>query len=159
MRIYNARKVQIEMPLGNGSKLIVPSNSVSCEFMPNATIISVFMTSYRSSEIAFIVSGPYEIAMLSNFVGSGDFVVQSLEQAIAKFAPKVDPTTTTAAPIVIEEKTTTPEPKKEEEVTTTTEAPVIEEVPNEETTEAPVVEQPKKKVVSSTAKKAEKPEA
>ena len=83
MRIYNARKVQSEMPLANVSMLIVPSNSVSCEFMPNATIISVFMTSYRSSEIAFIVSGPYEIAMLSNFVGSGDFVVQSLEQAIA----------------------------------------------------------------------------
>lgn len=161
MRIYNARKVQIEMPLGNGSKLIVPGNSVSCEFMPNATIISVFMTSYRSSEIAFIVSGPYEIAMLSNFVGSGDFVVQSLEEAIARFAPKEDPTTTTAAPIVIEEKTTTtPEPKKEEVTTTTTEAPVIVEVTNENTTDAPVVEHPKKKVVSSSAtKKAEKPEA
>ena len=158
MRIYNARKVQIEMPLGNGSKLIVPSNSVSCEFMPNATIISVFMTSYRSSEIAFIVSGPYEIAMLSNFVGSGDFVVQSLEEAIARFAPKEDPTTTTA-PIVIEEKTTTPEPKKDEVTTTTTEAPVIVEVTSENTTDAPVVEQPKKKVVSSTTKKAEKPEA
>lgn len=158
MRIYNARKVQIEMPLGNGSKLIVPGNSVSCEFMPNATIISVFMTSYRSSEIAFIVSGPYEIAMLSNFVGSGDFVVQSLEEAIARFAPKEDPTTTTAAPIVIEEKTTTPEPK-EEVTTTTTEAPVIVEVTSENTTDAPVVEQPKKKVVSSATKKAEKPEA
>ena len=158
MRIYNARKVQIEMPLGNGSKLIVPSNSVSCEFMPNATIISVFMTSYRSSEIAFIVSGPYEIAMLSNFVGSGDFVVQSLEEAIARFAPKEDPTTTTAAPVVIEEKTTTPEPK-EEVTTTTTEAPVIVEVTSENTTDAPVVEQPKKKVVSSATKKAEKPEA
>ena len=158
MRIYNARKVQIEMPLGNGSKLIVPGNSVSCEFMPNATIISVFMTSYRSSEIAFIVSGPYEIAMLSNFVGSGDFVVQSLEEAIARFAPKEDPTTTTTAPVVIEEKTTTPEPK-EVVTTTTTEAPVIVEVTNENTTDAPVVEQPKKKVVSSATKKAEKPEA
>lgn len=106
MRIYNAKRAQIEMPLGNGMKLVIPSNSISGEFMPNSTIISVFMTSYTPKDVAFVVSGPYEIAMLSNFAGSGDYVVSSLEEAVLRFAPKVDPTTTTTteAPAPVEEK-------------------------------------------------------
>lgn len=106
MRIYNAKRAQIEMPLGNGMKLVIPSNSISGEFMPNSTIISVFMTSYTPKDVAFVVSGPYEIAMLSNFAGSGDYVVSSLEEAVLRFAPKADPTTTTTteAPAPVEEK-------------------------------------------------------
>lgn len=158
MRIYNAMRAQIEMPLSNGTKLVIPGNSVSGEFMPNSTIISVFMSSYKKTEVAFIISGPYEIAMLSNFAGSGEYVVSSLEEAVARFAPKADPTTTAApAPVTT---TTTPEPKKEEEVTTTTSTTTEEPVAIDKTTAAPVVDEPKKKTVTSTAtKKVEKPEA
>lgn len=158
MRIYNAMRAQIEMPLSNGTKLVIPGNSVSGEFMPNSTIISVFMSSYKKTEVAFIISGPYEIAMLSNFAGSGEYVVSSLEEAVARFAPKVDPTTT-AAPASVTT-TTTPEPKKEEEVTTTTSTTTEEPVAIDKTTAAPVVDEPKKKTVTSPAtKKVEKPEA
>ncbi len=155
MRIYNAMRAQIEMPLSNGTKLVIPGNSVSGEFMPNSTVISVFMSSYKKTEVAFIISGPYEIAMLSNFAGSGEYVVSSLEEAVARFAPKADPTTT-AAPKMVE--TTTPSPKKE--VTTTTTSTTTEE-PSviEETTAVPVVEEPKKKSTSPVSKKVEKPEA
>ena len=143
MRIYNAKSAQIEMPLSNGTKLVIPGHSISGEFMPNSTIISVFMTSYRPTEIAFVVSGPFEISMLSNFAGSGEYVVSSLEEAVARFAPKADPTTT-AAP-----STTTSEPTTTEAPTTTTEAPVY-------TTEAPVEdEEVKKPMVKKSVKKAE----
>jgi hypothetical protein len=146
MRIYNAKRAQIEMPLSNGTKLVIPGNSVSGEFMPNSTIISVFMTSYSPKEVAFVISGPFEIAMLSNFAGSGDYVVSSLEEAVARFAPKVDPTTTTTTteaprltPVTHEEEVVKPtsapkvvekvvEKPKEEIVTTSTEAPVKEEI-------------------------------
>jgi hypothetical protein len=135
MRIYNAKSAQIEMPLSNGTKLVIPGHSISGEFMPNSTIISVFMTSYRPTEIAFVVSGPFEISMLSNFAGSGEYVVSSLEEAVARFAPKADPTSTVAP-------TTTSAP-------TTTEAPVY-------TTEAPIVdEEVKKPMVKKSVKKTE----
>lgn len=142
MRIYNAKKAQIEMPLGNGMKLVIPSNSISGEFMPNSTIISVFMTSYTPKDVAFVISGPYEIAMLSNFAGSGEYVVNSLEEAVLRFAPKVDPTTTT---------------------TTTTEAPVeVIAEPEEEVVavnevdevEVPVEEEIKPKKERAAKKKA-----
>ena len=145
MRIYNATKAQIEMPLGNGTKLVIPSNSVSGEFMPNSTVISVFMTTYKPSDVAFIISGPYEISMLSNFAGSVDYVVNNIEEAVARFAPKEDPTTTTTpapttsttttsstttySPAAAEKKvttttsTTTVQPEVEETVETTTDEP------------------------------------
>ena len=153
MRIYNAMKAQIQMPLSNGTNLVIPGNSVSGEFMPNSTIISVFMSSYKKTEVAFIISGPYEIAMLSNFAGSGEYVVSSLEEAVARFAPKEDPTTTSAPQKV--ETTTTPKP----EVPTTTTTTTTTEEPIETTTAAPVVEH-QKKVVTPTAapKKVEKAE-
>lgn len=157
MRIYNAMRAQIEMPLSNGTKLVIPGNSVSGEFMPNSTIISVFMSSYKKTDVAFIISGPYEIAMLSNFAGSGEYVVSSLEEAVARFAPKADPTTT-AAPVMIDT-TTTPKPA-EVPTTTTTTTTTGEPSVIEETTAVPVVEEePKKKSVSPVSKKAEKPEA
>ena len=155
MRIYNAMKAQIQMPLSNGTNLVIPGNSVSGEFMPNSTIISVFMSSYKKTDVAFIISGPYEIAMLSNFAGSGEYVVSSLEEAIARFAPKEDPTTT-AAPVV--DTTPTPAPKKETTTTTTEEPKVIEKT----TAEPPVapVEDIKKKAATVVPKKVEKkPEA
>lgn len=145
MRIYNAKRAQIEMPLSNGTKLVIPGHSISGEFMPNSTIISVFMTSYSTKEVAFVISGPYEIAMLSNFAGSGDYVVSSLEEAVARFAPKADPTTTeapipapveekvevivepTAVPEVIEEKKEEEPEKKEVKEVLVSEAPTIEE--------------------------------
>ena len=154
MRIYNAMRAQIEMPLSNGTKLVIPGNSVSGEFMPNSTIISVFMSSYKKTDVAFIISGPYEIAMLSNFAGSGEYVVSSLEEAVARFAPKADPTTT-AAPVMVDT-TTTPKPV---EVPTTTTTTTTTGEPVETTTAAPVVEH-QKKVVTPTAapKKVEKAE-
>lgn len=154
MRIYNAMRAQIEMPLSNGTKLVIPGNSVSGEFMPNSTIISVFMSSYKKTDVAFIISGPYEIAMLSNFAGSGEYVVSSLEEAVARFAPKADPTTT-AAPVMVDT-TTTPKPA---EVPTTTTTTTTTGEPVETTTAAPVVEH-QKKVVTPTAapKKVEKTE-
>lgn len=150
MRIYNAKRAQIEMPLGNGMKLVIPSNSISGEFMPNSTIISVFMTSYTPKDVAFVVSGPYEIAMLSNFAGSGDYVVSSLEEAVLRFAPKVDPTTTTTteapAPEPIEEKKEEVEPKVALEA-----IEGVEEVHNEEV-------KPKKTATSSKKKSSGKEE-
>lgn len=139
MRIYNAKNAQIEMPLSNGTKLVIPGHSISGEFMPNSTIISVFMTSYRPTEVAFVVSGPYEISMLSNFAGSGEYVVSSLEEAVARFAPKADPTTTTTS-------TTTEEPKPEP-----TPVPAVEEKKIVE----PKIEEPKKKKPAPAVKKTE----
>ena len=134
MRIYNAKSAQIVMPLSNGTRLVIPGHSISGEFMPNSTVISVFMSSYKPSEVAFVISGPYEISMLSNFAGSGEYVVSSLEEAVARFAPKVDPTTT-PAPVI--EEVVEPEPVMVVEP----EAVVVEEVVEEPVIEAEAVEE------------------
>ena len=145
MRIYNAKNAQIEMPLSNGTKLVIPGHSISGEFMPNSTVISVFMSSYKPSDIAFVISGPFEISMLSNFAGSGAYVVSSLEEAVARFAPKVDPTTTTTpAPVIEEEEVVMPvvieEVSEEKKPIEVTEESIPE--PVKEVIEAPVVDEP-----------------
>ncbi len=149
MRIYNAKRAQIEMPLSNGTKLVIPGHSISGEFMPNSQVISVFMSSYRPTEVAFVISGPFEISMLSNFAGSGEYVVSSLEEAVARFAPKADPTTTTTTPAPEEKLIPEIELKNEGDIIKKEEKePVIEQEPITITTVETVTEEKRKETVS-----------
>ena len=58
--------------------------------MPNTEFLSLLVGSYDYSELALIISGPYEINMCSQVSGAAGFVVQSLEEAIERFTPKED---------------------------------------------------------------------
>lgn len=113
MRIYNPTKSQIDVPYGNGGRLTVPSKTVSKDFMPNKEFLSQIVTSFDYNELALIVSGPFEISMCSQVSSIPGFVVNSVEEAIERFAPKEE----TKAPVKKEKNTALikEEPKEEAE--------------------------------------------
>lgn len=87
MRIYNAKNSQIDIPLSaSGERLTVASKSVSRDFMPNKDFLSLIATAFDYSELALIVSGPFEISMCSQVSCIPGFVVNSLEDAILRFS-------------------------------------------------------------------------
>lgn len=88
MRIYNGKTSQVDMPLANGQRITIAPKSVSGDIMPSNEFLSLLVTSYDYSEIALIVSGPFEINMCSQVSCCAGFVVNSLEEAIERFAPK-----------------------------------------------------------------------
>lgn len=90
MRIYNGTKSVINLPLTESQRITVAGHSVSGDIMPNTEFLSLLVGSYDYSELALIISGPYEINMCSQVSGAAGFVVQSLEEAIERFTPKED---------------------------------------------------------------------
>ena len=88
MRIYNGTKSQLDLPLSGIQRISVPPRAVSGDIMPSNEFLSLLVSSFDYSEIALIVSGPYEISMCAGVSGSVGFVVQTLEEAIERFAEK-----------------------------------------------------------------------
>ena len=99
MRIYNGTNSQLDLPLSGTQRISVPPHSVSGDIMPSNEFLSLLVGSFDYSELALIVSGPYEITMCAGVSGSVGFVVQSLDEAIERFAKKEED-----APVVTEVK-------------------------------------------------------
>lgn len=99
MRIYNGTNSQLDLPLSGTQRISVPPHSVSGDIMPSNEFLSLLVGSFDYSELALIVSGPYEITMCAGVSGSVGFVVQSLDEAIERFAKKEEDT-----PVVTEVK-------------------------------------------------------
>lgn len=104
MRIYNATNSQLNLPFPGGNVSIAP-HSVSGNLGANTQTISMLVSAYDASEIAFVVSGPFELNLCSSIPTVVNYVVQSLEEAIEKLEPKSEKV---AEPVIVEE------PKKEE---------------------------------------------
>ena len=119
MRIFNGTNSSLDIPLNGSLRIQVGPKSVSGDFLPSNEFLSLIVTGYDYSELAIIVSGPYEINMCSSVSGAVGYVVQSLEEAIERFTPKtaqkveVEPTKVTVVEAPIEEPK---EEKKEEEI-------------------------------------------
>ena len=89
MRIYNSRTSQISIPLTATEKIVVPGHGTSASFMPNPKILSLIVTSFDYDELALIVTGPIEMTMCSETPCCAGFVVNSLEEALERFAVDV----------------------------------------------------------------------
>lgn len=88
MRIYNGKKSNLEMPLGNGQKIIVGPQSVSGDFLPSTNFINMLVSSFDYNEIALIVSGIQELNLCSSVPAASGFVCYSIAEAVERFAPK-----------------------------------------------------------------------
>ena len=88
MRVDNGTNSQLDLPLSGSQRISIPPRTVSGDVMPSNDFLSLLVSSFDYSEIALIVSGPYEITMCAGVSGSVGFVVQSLEEAIERFAEK-----------------------------------------------------------------------
>lgn len=91
MRIYNGTKSSITMPLVGSQKLTIHGKSVSENFVGTIEFISLLVTSYGTDELAIIVGGPFELSVCARVPVSTQYVVQSLEEAIERFAVKEEP--------------------------------------------------------------------
>lgn len=151
MRVYNGTKAQVDIPLTGTQRIQIASYSVSGDFLPNTEFLSLLVSSFDYSELALVVSGPYEINMCSQVSGAVGFVVNSVEEALARFAPK---TTTEPVKVVVEQsEEKVVEEVKEEEVVA--EEPITEVTPEEPTVVEEVEEKPEPVKVKK-AKKAKK---
>ena len=105
MRIYNATNAQLNLPFPGGNVSIAP-HSVSGNLGANTQTISLLVSAYTTDEIAFVVSGPFELNLCSSIPTVVNYVVQSLEEAIEKLEMKEEK----------EEFISEPEPEKKEVV-------------------------------------------
>lgn len=161
MRIFNGTKAGLDIPLSGIQRLQVGPKSISGDFLPSTEFLSLLVSSYDYSEVALVVSGPYEINMCSSVSGAAGFVVQSLEEAIERFNPKEPEVEPTKITIVEEAAKPTPEEikeevKEEQDETMMTEPTEVEEVaevevPVEESVEEEVEEKPETTQAPSNA--------
>lgn len=85
MRIYNAKDSQICIPLNGSMRINIAPHSVSQDFLGATEFLTMIVTSYDTSEIALIVSGVYELGICANIPTCTNYVVQTLEEALARF--------------------------------------------------------------------------
>ena len=129
MRIFNGTKKALTLPYTGGETLTIPAHQPSGNVLCSPEFLSSVITAYNADEIAVIASGPFEISACANIPTAVNYVVQSLDEAIARFNPD-------AKKIQEEEKKKAAEKKAE---------PKVEEKPVEEPKkEEPKAEEPKK---------------
>ena len=142
MRIFNGTKKALTLPYTGGETLTIPAHQPSGNVLCSPEFLSSVITAYNADEIAVIASGPFEISACANIPTAVNYVVQSLDEAIARFNPDAKKVQE------IEKKKAAEEPKKEEP-----KAEVKEEVKKVED-ENPKPEKPELK--PETVKKAKK---
>ena len=87
MRIYNAKKSQMDLPIGSNTRLTIPSHSVSKDIMPSDDFLTLVASTFDETEIALIVAGAFEINMCAKTPACTPLVCQSLDEAIERFNP------------------------------------------------------------------------
>ena len=147
MRIFNGTKKALTLPYTGGETLTIPAHQPSGNVLCSPEFLSSVITAYNADEIAVIASGPFEISACANIPTAVNYVVQSLDEAIARFNPD-------AKKVQEMEKKAAEEPKKEEPKV---EEPKKEEKPVEEPKpEVKLVEEKKPELKPETVKKAKK---
>ncbi len=91
MRIYNGTDSQVSLPYAGKERISIEPRSVSGNLGITNDLISLIVTSFTTDELAIIVAGPYELSMTSSNPVAVNYVVQSLDEAIERFAPKEKP--------------------------------------------------------------------
>ena len=86
MRIYNGTNSQVDIPLLGDLRLSIPAHQTSGDFMGNTDFITLLVTSFDCNELAIIVSGPFELSICANVPTAVNYVVQSLDEALQRFA-------------------------------------------------------------------------
>ena len=116
MRIFNGTKKALTLPYTGGETLTIPAHQPSGNVLCSPEFLSSVITAYNSDEIAVIASGPFEISACANIPTAVNYVVQSLDEAIARFNPdaKAKLAAEKANEQEIEKKKAAEEPKKEE---------------------------------------------
>ena len=134
MRIFNGTNSQVNLPFVGKERISIEPMSVSGNIGCTNELISLIVTSYTTDELAIVVAGPYELSMTSSNPVAVNYVVQSLDEAIQRFAGKKEEEPKKVEEVKAEERTEKDTPAEEH---------LKEEVLNEEVKE----ELPKKRTI------------
>lgn len=116
MRIYNGKDSLVCLPLNATQRISIDPHSVSGDFLPSTEFITMVISAYNTDELALIVASPFEINICANIVGAVSYVVQSLDEAITRFAiPKEEAKKEVKIEEPVKPQTTKPEATKKEE--------------------------------------------
>lgn len=148
MRIFNGTKKALTLPYTGGETLTIPAHQPSGNVLCSPEFLSSVITAYNADEIAVIASGPFEISACANIPTAVNYVVQSLDEAIARFNPDAKKVQE------IEKKKAAEEPKKEEPKVEEPKKPEVKEEVKKVEDENPKPEKPELK--PETVKKAKK---
>jgi hypothetical protein len=88
MRIYNGTNSQVNLPLAGNQRITIAPKAVSGDIMSSTELLSLLVTSYRTDELALVISGPFEINLCATIPATTEYVVQSLDEAIQRFNSK-----------------------------------------------------------------------
>ena len=86
MKIYNAKKASVQLPLGM-RRLTISGNSLSQEFMPTSQFLQMIARTFSPKDLALIVSGAWEGNMCAEIPTLAEYVVPNVESALARFNP------------------------------------------------------------------------
>jgi outer membrane biosynthesis protein TonB len=148
MRIFNGTKKALTLPYTGGETLTIPAHQPSGNVLCSPEFLSSVITAYNADEIAVIASGPFEISACANIPTAVNYVVQTLDEAIARFNPDAKKVQE------IEKKKAAEEPKKEEPKVEEPKKPEVKEEVKKVEDENPKPEKPELK--PETVKKAKK---
>ena len=150
MRIFNGTKKALTLPYTGGETLTIPAHQPSGNVLCSPEFLSSVITAYNADEIAVIASGPFEISACANIPTAVNYVVQSLDEAIARFNPD-------AKAKLAAEKANGQEEEKKKAAEKKVEEPKPEVKPEEEKKpEEPKAEEPKKPELKPETIKKEK---
>jgi len=93
MRIYNGTDYLVDLPYVGNQRISIGAHSVSGDLGANSSMLSTLVSAYSTDEMAIIVSGPFELNLCSSIPTVTNYVVQTLEEAIERFSPKVEEVT------------------------------------------------------------------
>lgn len=86
MRIYNATKSTMNLPMPNGSRLVVGSRELSRQFYPTVELLTLLVSAYTRDDIAIVMEGAGEVSMGAVVSALPGYTASTPEEAIERFA-------------------------------------------------------------------------
>lgn len=86
MRIYNGTNSTMNLPMPNGSRLIIGSKAVSKQFFPTIELLTLLVSAYSRDDIAIIIDSGSEIQMGATVSALPGYIAKDVEDAIEKLS-------------------------------------------------------------------------
>lgn len=88
MRIYNGTNSTMNLPMPNGSRLIIGSKAVSKQFFPTVELLTLLVSAYSRDDIAIIIDSGSEIQMGATVSALPGYIAKDVDEAIERLNKK-----------------------------------------------------------------------
>ena len=125
MKIFNGTTSTMNVPMANGSRLVIRPFETSKQFLPTTELLQLFVSAYSRDDIALIIESSAEISMGSLVSALPGYVANSVEEAVIRFRDRKSKWEDSM-------KSESAQPKKPQPVKVEKPQPVAEAKPTEE---------------------------